>query len=88
MWTMRPCVIGRETAPGDYVVLRGRQAVGRVVPAPHIPGAKRYDWSTWTYPSDNGQADGLEDALAQLRAAIRRRWSDDVDQVPMAGTVR
>jgi hypothetical protein len=88
MWTMRPCVIGGQTAPGDFVVLRRGQEVGRVVPAPHIPGTLPYDWSTWTYPADNGKANDIEDALSQLRTAIRRRWPDNEKRVPLAGTRR
>lgn len=86
MWMRRRTVIGGQTAAGDYLVYRGRQVVGRVVPAPRITGGQPYQWSTKTDPPDRGRADSLEDALHQLREAVRARWPDDVAEVPRCGT--
>ena len=86
MWTRRPTIIGGQTAAGDLTILRHDQEVGRVFPSTAIAGTSPYQWSTWTYPCDNGRADSLSDALHQLREAIRQRWPDDVERVPLAGS--
>lgn len=85
MWTRRPTLIGGQTAPDDFTVLRRDQPVGRVTRAVAIPGATPFAWMTWTYPADNGRAQTLDEALDQLRCAIRRRWPDEIDAVPLAG---
>lgn len=87
MWTRRPTLIGGQTAPDDVTVLRHDQAVGRVTRSVAIQGAAPYAWMTWTYPADNGRAQSLDDALDQLRAAIRGRWPDDVPRVPLAAEI-
>jgi hypothetical protein len=40
---------------------------------------------TWTYPAANGRSETFDQALHELRKAIRARWPDDVEAVPLAG---
>lgn len=87
MWTRRPTLIGGQTAPDDVTVLRHAQAVGRVTRSVAIRGAAPYAWMTWTYPADSGRAQSLDEALDQLRAAIRGRWPDDVARVALAAEI-
>lgn len=87
MWTRRPTVIGGQTAPDDFVIQRGGQSVGRVCRAVALPGTRPFHWMTWTYPSANGRSETFDQALHELREAIRARWPDDVEAVPLAGQV-
>lgn len=34
-------------------------------------GPEKWQWATWTYPASNGLADTFEDALANIKAAVR-----------------
>lgn len=87
MWTHRPTHIGGQSRDGDFTILRRGQEVGRVCPSVAIAGTPPYSWMTWTYPAANGRADSLEDALERLRAAIRTRWPDEVEAVPLAAEI-
>lgn len=83
MWTRKPTIIGDRHTPGDYIVLRRGQEVGRVLLAAPLPHGRAYEWNTRTYPCDSGYADDLDDALDQLREAIRARWPDSEESVPV-----
>ncbi|GAB1361805.1 hypothetical protein MASR1M32_10410 [Rhodobacter sp.] len=86
MWIKKRTVIGGQSRDDDWIVMRGQQAVGRVHPSPPMPGIQPLEWASWTHPCDRGRANSLEDALDQLREAIRARWPDDVPAVPRGGT--
>jgi hypothetical protein len=86
MWIRRRTVIGGRVVPDDWTVYRGRQLVGRILPSAGAVGLPAYSWSTITTPAFRGRAETIEAAQAELRAAIRARWPDDVDEVPRAGT--
>ncbi len=86
MWTRRMTMIGGQTAPDDWTILRRGQVVGRVHRGRLVNGAIRIHWSTMLYPCDRGWCDTVEGAQEQLRAAIRARWPDEVGPLPMAGT--
>jgi hypothetical protein len=86
MWIRRRTVIAGRVAPDDWTVYRGRQYVGRILPAVGAVDLPAYEWSTITAPAFRGRAETIEAAQADLRAAIRARWPDDVAEVPRAGT--
>lgn len=83
MWTRKRTVIGGQTAPDDWAVFRRGQAVGRVYRGNHPHIDAQWRWATRTYPCDSGRALTLDQALDQMRAAIRARWPDDVDRLPV-----
>jgi hypothetical protein len=87
MWTHRPTVIGGQSHDGDFTILRHGQEVGRVCPSVAIAGTSPYSWMTWTYPAASGRADSLEEALERLHDAIRMRWPDEVERLPLAAEI-
>ncbi len=87
MWTRRPCIIGGQTAPDDFTIYRHKQAVGRVCRAVALPGTRPFHWMTWTHPCANGRAETFDQALHELREAIRHRWPDEIEAGPLQGTV-
>lgn len=90
MWTRRRTDLPfpGQTPPDDWVVIRRGQIVGRIMEAVSRPGAAPWQWTTWTMPHDRGTADSRDDALHQLREALRRRWPDDVPELPLAAPRR
>lgn len=85
MWRRRKNVIGGAAQEGDFLILRGRQVVGRVLPAHFIPDASPYIWATYTYAAKHGRADSLVEASEAVRNYIRSHWPDSVASVPLAG---
>lgn len=83
MWTRKLTVIGGQTAPNDWAILRNRQVVGRVYMGALQHGELHWHWSTSVYPSDWGRTKTMEEALDRLRAAIRARWPDSVARLPV-----
>jgi len=86
MWTRKRTVIGGQSNEGDWLVLRHQQTVGRLHPAPPIPGVQPWVWSTFTYPCANGRCDTMSEALEAIREAVRARWPDELETVPLSGT--
>jgi len=77
MWTRKRTVIGGGHTPGDWLVLRHGQQVGRVyaVPGGAMMGP-RYFWGVWTEPVASGTAETLDAALEAVRSTIRLHWPD------------
>lgn len=86
MWTRKLTVIGGQTREDDWIVLRHRQIVGRLHPAPSMPHVQPWQWFVFTYPGANGRCDTMDEALEAIRQAVRARWPDTLDSVPLAGT--
>lgn len=84
MWKRKPTAIADETAPGDYLILRDRQVVGRVVPAHRIDGAVPYIWTALTFPAGHGRAASLAEAEEAVRAFVRARWPYNEMHVALA----
>ncbi|WP_333826844.1 hypothetical protein [Pararhodobacter sp.] len=83
MWKRKPTGLGGAGADGDFLILRGDQVVGRVLPAHFIPGTRSYIWSAFSYPAAHGRAESLDEAAEAVRAYIRSKWPDSVMSVPL-----
>lgn len=86
MWSRRQTTIGGIPHDNDWLVYRHKQSVGRVLMSVQVPDVPAYSWNTLTNPAMNGRAETLEEALSELREAIRSRWPDDLPEVPRHGT--
>jgi hypothetical protein len=86
MWKRRRTVIGGQAGTDDWMVYRGRQQVGRILPSIGAIDLPAYSWSTITDPAFRGRAATIEEAQHQLREAIRAHWPDDMPEVPRSGT--
>ncbi len=66
--------------------MRNGQPVGRIYQTHGGIIGPRYVWGTWAYPSDRGSCASLDEALAELRGAIRARWPDGPGHLPVSST--
>lgn len=72
--SLRPTLIGGETAPGDYTVIWDGLQIGRIFKAAGVGGHEAWSWSVSLpnipQPSfHRGKAASLEEAKALFRAA-------------------
>jgi len=86
MWKRKRTGLGGQAAQSDYLILRGQQVVGRVLPAHFIPGTEQYIWATFTYPAAHGRANSLTEAEEAVRSYIRAHWPDSQMRVPLAAS--
>jgi hypothetical protein len=68
-FTMRPCRIGGRTAPNDYLVSYQGSPIGRIFHQ-ELGFARWWIWAIQTFPAADGRSDTLEQAQAQLKAAV------------------
>jgi hypothetical protein len=73
-FTRRHCIIGGQSAPDDWSILRDGQLIGRVLLQDHMPvdAPDRWRWSLFSppaYPGASGLARSMEDALEAVKAA-------------------
>lgn len=60
-----------ELGPNDWLVrYKGGEPLARAYCFHAGGGPAKWQWATWTYPSSNGLAESLEDALACIKAAV------------------
>ena len=60
-----------KLGPNDWLVrYNGGEPLARAYSFHAGGGPAKWLWSTWTYPSSNGLAESLEDALAGIKAAV------------------
>ena len=84
-FTRRLCGIAGQTRPDDWAIFLNGHLIGRVL---HYrlgpPGTERWNWSVQTYPGRGGSAPTLEEALANLKAAVLPLVVDG--NLPMMGS--
>ncbi|QBF31502.1 hypothetical protein [Thalassococcus sp. S3] len=69
-FTYSPCIIGGQTAPGDYVIrYRGGEPLARVCFYQSGP-TDCWHWNTFTYPCASGKAERLPAALDAVKRAV------------------
>ena len=66
----RKTAIGGRVRPDDWDILYNRSSVGRVYSIFTPGGGSEWAWCTWTYPTTNGRASTLEEALTEVKEAI------------------
>lgn len=72
MWTRQRTLIGGQTAPDDWTVLRDGRAVGRVMQvfSPVNENRAAWAWFAWCHPASDGRCNTLGEALEQVRQAV------------------
>jgi len=70
-FTRRPCLIGGQVKPNDWVIRYRKHDIGRMTLKLTPRGEPPiWAWSLWTYPARNGNADTEADALAAIKDAV------------------
>ncbi len=72
MWTRKPCVIGGQAAPDDWLVLWCGQDCGRVHLTYSPINAQRavWAWTAWCDPAADGRCDTLAEGCDLVRRSV------------------